>query len=309
MGCIYKIICTVNGKAYVGQTRRNIERRIFQEHLAGRSPGCVLLTNAIKKYGAANFTYEILHDALLPELLDVFEIEAVKLHNTLTPNGYNLQHGGGGGMWSDDSRQKMRGKNNPHYGKPAWNKGIPHSLETRRKISEARKHQVITAETRRKMSESQMGRPGTMTGRKHSAETRQKMSEAAKGDKNHRFGKCNSTEHRQKISEANKGRKHSVETRREMSEAKKGKTPHPNSLKNLHTAEAQRKRSEASKGERNHRFSPVHNPTKDFYFSLPSDLSLTEKRKRVREFSNRDPKTVWRWINQWESEKLAQLSP
>ena len=173
----------MNGKAYVGQTRRNIERRIFQEHLAGRSPGCVLLTNAIKKYGAANFTYEILHDALLPELLDVFEIEAVKLHNTLTPNGYNLQHGGGGGMWSDDSRQKMRGKNNPHYGKPAWNKGIPHSLETRRKISEARKRQVITAETRRKMSEAQMGRPGTMIGKKHSAETRQKMSEAAKGDK------------------------------------------------------------------------------------------------------------------------------
>ena len=67
-----------------------------------------------------------------------------------------------------------------------------HSVETRRKLSEAAKGKKISEETRRKLSEASKDK-------KHSEETRRKMSEAAKG------------------------RKHNEETRRKISEALKRK--------------------------------------------------------------------------------------
>ena len=233
MGCIYKITNLVNGKAYIGQTYRDVETRVIQEHLRGGSPSCRLLTSAVKKYGVDNFAYEILHDGILPEFLDTFEIEAIKSHNTLAPNGYNLQTGGAGGLWSEESREKIRGKNNPHYGKPPWNKGISPSKETREKLRQANLGKKASAETRQKMSKAHRGKNNPFYGKKHSDESLRKMSQSSKNP---------SAETRKKISVANKGRpspkgmfgkKHSAETRRKMSEAHKGKPVHPNSLKNL----------------------------------------------------------------------------
>jgi group I intron endonuclease len=56
-----------------------------------------------------------------------------------------------------------------------------------------------------------------------SEETRQKISEANKGENNGMYGKTHSEEVRQKISEANKGKTHSEETKRKISEANKGR--------------------------------------------------------------------------------------
>lgn len=106
--------------------------------------------------------------------------------------------------------ERMTGENHPMYGKTR-------SLETIRKISEAKK------------------------GKKQSAEHRLKNSLCHKGIKA-------SDETRNKISEANKG-KHSKpvseETRRKMSEAKKGKQG-PNKGKKF-SAEARKKMSESRK--------------------------------------------------------------
>ena len=68
-------------------------------------------------------------------------------------------------------------------------------------------------------------------GKRISAEHKRKLSESMKGEKNPRFGKHHSAEARKKISEARKGKhisarkgKHiSEETRKKMSEAHKGK--------------------------------------------------------------------------------------
>ena len=203
MGYIYKITNTVNGKAYIGQTIQKLENRI-KHHLNGNS-GSVILKRAIDKYGCNAFTIEVLHE-VLDFALDDLEKEEIKRCNTLSPDGYNLESGG-----------------NTHK-KP--------SLETRKKMSEAKKGQKPSLETRKKMSKARKGNTNakgntSMLGKKHSAEARRKMSEAQRK----RFSK---PEERQKLSEAHKGKKlsaehrqklsrrtHSPETRKKMSESHK----------------------------------------------------------------------------------------
>ena len=206
MGCIYLIRNTVNGKCYIGQTIRDAEKTRIRDHLAGY--GSRLVNLAVAKYGKEAFTVDFLHDGIIPDFLDMLEIEAIAKFDTLAPNGYNLTTGGEGGRLSEETRSKMsQAKKNP-------------SAETRRKLSEARKGKKLSDETRRKMSEARKGEKHYLFGKTHTAETRQKMSEAQKGKKNHLFGKTLSDETRRKLSEAQKGKKLSDETRRKLSEAK-----------------------------------------------------------------------------------------
>jgi hypothetical protein len=105
------------------------------------------------------------------------------------------------------------------YGEPLppWNKGIPHTEETKRLISEkaklrpsSRKGAILSEETKRKISESKRGQNSghnnPMYGRKHSAETKEKWSKLRKGQNagsnNPMFGKTHSEETKRKISKA-----------------------------------------------------------------------------------------------------------
>ena len=157
---IYKLTCFVNNKSYIGKTGGDIEKRVMQ-HLNGRCPDCDAIFNSIQKHGKDNFIWEILHHDILPELLDEFEKQAIKAHNTKAPHGYNLTDGGDGLL-------------NP-------------SLETRQKQSEARKGEKCynygkkaSEETRRKMSESRRGEKNAFFGKKHTKETRQRISKSNK---------------------------------------------------------------------------------------------------------------------------------
>ena len=209
MGSIYKITNTVNGKAYIGQTIHDAVKGRINDHLNQTQNGSRMIKRAIKKYGKASFTYEILHDGIIPEFLDDLEIEAITKFNTVAPNGYNLTTGGNsGGLPSEQTRRKISealkgkplseahrrkiseantGEKNPQWGRPAWNKGKPCSSETRRKLSEAHKGKTLSEAHRRKHSEALKGKP---------------LSEA----------------HRRKISETLKGRTLSGEHRRKLSE-------------------------------------------------------------------------------------------
>jgi len=100
-GFIYKII-SPTGKAYIGQVteylkngeRKGVEGRWKQHINSSRTQrGCVCLNRAIIKYKPENFQILILMKTKLDKL-DLFEELYIKLHNTLVPNGYNLQTGG-----------------------------------------------------------------------------------------------------------------------------------------------------------------------------------------------------------------------
>ena len=266
MGSIYKITNTVNEKSYIGQTRHDAVKGRIRDHLTGSPKGSKLIKFAIAKYGRDAFIDDILHDGIIPELLDNYEIEAIKSHNTLAPNGYNLTTGGSNGRPSD---------------------------ETRRNMSKAHKGKKLSAETRRRMSESRKGENHPFYGKPHSAEARDKISKAKRG-------KTYSAETRKKISNTTKGernpmygrtgekspmygKRHSAETRRKLSEAKKGEK-NPIYGKKPHNY-----------GKRH----PCYDFAKDLFFSLPTDTPRREKRKKLYEaFPEVLQSTIRRWVRE-----------
>ena len=267
MGCIYMWTNKVNNKRYIGKCHDDVNKR-KRMHLLGH--GNKLLKRAFDKYGVENFTFEILHDGILDEFLNDYEIAAIKKYNTNTcrPNGhgYNLTDGGEGIIGfnrppvSEETRQKMS----------EAHKGKTHSEETRKKLSEVRKgkkHGPPSEKTRLKISEAQKGK-------KISVETRRKLSETHKANPSLGFkGKTHSEETRRKLSEINKGKKLSTETKCKLAKTSKGRFRNPH-----------RKTAEA------------------FYFSLPDHLSPVEKwitfRKAFSEIVNKS--TLHRWFHEWD---------
>jgi group I intron endonuclease len=133
MGIIYLVRNNVNGKVYVGQTIRTLEKR-WLEHCK-TNDGCTALNNAVQKYSSENFTTSILIEAD-NSTLDDLEKNYIKEYNSLYPNGYNIQTGGKKGkQHCEESCEKMRqsklGENNPNFGKPRTD-------DTKRKISIAK---------------------------------------------------------------------------------------------------------------------------------------------------------------------------
>ena len=182
---IYVIQNTKNGKVYIGQAqdfrKRWNEHRRLLDYGTHKSRH---LQAAWNKYSAKAFRFYVLEYCAL-EMLTEREQHFIDIYK---PKGmcYNI---------AGDVKAPMR--------------GVRHSDEARRKISEANKGKTRTSETRRKLSEAQKRKPSI------SSETRRKISEANKGH-------VTTNETRHKISEANKGKTHTEEARRKMSEARKG---------------------------------------------------------------------------------------
>ena len=156
MGTIYRATNTVNGKMYIGQTKRKLSYRI-REHinLAGKEQPRLLVHRAIQKYGSDNFIWVVLEECD-ESVLDDREIFYIEYHNTLAPFGYNLASGGvtnfgASGEFhyisqmSDDereiwSKQYRLGSNNPNYGNGAAIAGDRHFLN---QMSDKQKQQWL----------------------------------------------------------------------------------------------------------------------------------------------------------------------
>lgn len=155
----YLVTNKINGKQYVGQTTRSMERR-WKLHCYKGS----ILFNAITKYGASNFTYAILSECSSIEQLNDAEAYWIDHYQTLAPIGYNITPGGKGYTRTEANRKslslshigKQTGKDHPMYGK---------------------KH---TEEAKLKMSLPNIGNQNAK-GYKHTDEAKAVMSAAKKG--------------------------------------------------------------------------------------------------------------------------------
>lgn len=72
-------------------------------------------------------------------------------------------------------------------GTPSGMKGKSHSLETRKKMSEAQKGKQFSEEHKRKLSEGRKGINNPFYGKHHSKETIKKLSDGKKGKNNHQY--------------------------------------------------------------------------------------------------------------------------
>ncbi len=223
---IYKTTNLVNGKIYVGQTRKT--GVAFKRYMGGG----LYLNRAIKKYGKENFKKEILEtlyeSATQEDLNDRETFWIAKLNSQDLNVGYNLISGGaynhtdrvGKYTHSEETKQKMRdaavaridrvigqkkiAKKNKN-GQRTYKSGHRFSDEHRRNLSEAHKGKVISDETRKKMSEAAQGREVWNTGRSDLPKL--------------------SNEHKQKIGNANRGKKRTPEQNAANSERMKGNVP------------------------------------------------------------------------------------
>jgi group I intron endonuclease len=133
---IYQIINKINGKMYIGQASCFIGSNNNRWGTIGRwkshvseaikniDDHCVLLNNAIRKYGPENFDIKTVFKGNFSEINEK-EVYYIQLFNSLTPNGYNLKTGGDKGKDSDDTKKK---KSDAHI-------GTKHTEKTKENIS------------------------------------------------------------------------------------------------------------------------------------------------------------------------------
>lgn len=171
-GLIYLITNNVNGKLYVGQTRRTLEQR-WKSHVADRNRFKFPLALAMCKYGIENFSIrELYHieccdESYLVRKLNEMETHFIRLHKTLIDfgNGYNLTTGGEGYTVSESTKLKMR---NAKLGRKL-------SAETKSKIRQSLLGRETLDSTRKLLSLRFSGKNHPNFGKRLSEKTRQAM--------------------------------------------------------------------------------------------------------------------------------------
>jgi group I intron endonuclease len=233
-GLIYKVTNIQNRKVYIGQTTRSLEKR-KKEHIkdAINEKYVIPFHNALRKYGAYNFKWEILGYCKTIEELNDSEESCINFYQSVNKiYGYNVKFGGNNYTLSQETKDKI-GKANK--GKSTWTKGRKLSEEHRKNIGLGNSNP--TEETRQKHRNANLGKHHPQKtkqklreanlGKKQSEETIKKRSESLKKqtpemkEKRRRSltGKKRTNEVRQAISTRMRGVKKSEEHKQHMREA------------------------------------------------------------------------------------------
>jgi len=119
-GIIYKATNQINGKVYIGQTSRKLNRRII-EHFSDKRLLRLPFSRALKKYGQQSFEFIVIDFGEDKPTLDEKEKHWIDFYDCKSPQGYNLTDGGDGTSGikrpdiSEINRRKV-GEKNPMYG-------------------------------------------------------------------------------------------------------------------------------------------------------------------------------------------------
>lgn len=141
IGEVYLIRNKENGKCYVGQAVKETgaikakwgTQGRWKSHLReakntiekGQKDHCVLLNQAIRKYGENGFEVITLCECNTVDEMNQKEAEYIQTHNSRVPNGYNMTSGGAKGKDSEETREK----------KKQMRLGKKHEDETKKSIS------------------------------------------------------------------------------------------------------------------------------------------------------------------------------
>jgi group I intron endonuclease len=83
----------------------------YNRHFSKNNKSAVSLS--IQKYGKGNFKFEVLVCTKSQEVLNELEEYFINLHNTMSPNGYNIIHGGKNGKRTEETKlahsKRMKG--------------------------------------------------------------------------------------------------------------------------------------------------------------------------------------------------------
>jgi group I intron endonuclease len=109
MGCLYKLT-SPSGKSYIGISMFPIEKRLLEhQRNATKRNGRGPLRSAIRKYGIASFTCQVLAERDSWAELCELERTAIETHGTFCPRGYNMTTGGDGVVGlAEESKQLHR---------------------------------------------------------------------------------------------------------------------------------------------------------------------------------------------------------
>lgn len=196
---IYRIVCTVTGKPYIGSAINLRKRRIKHFHLLRNSTHhSITLQRAFDKYGEDAFIFEVIEFILPPFLLER-EQYWLDLLLPFGESGYNIDRVAGsrlGHTPSAETREKLR----------VFNTGRKQSEETIRKLTESSTGRTHSPETKEAIRQIRLGTKRSAetcerlrvvhTGLKQSPETIEKRRTAM-------FGREVSEESRAKSSASN----------------------------------------------------------------------------------------------------------
>lgn len=87
---VYKIVCTVNNKVYIGQTNKTLEERLKRHFKTSREERTknVKFYRAIRKYGESNFNIFLIEEVNNQEELNEREFYWINKYNSVV-EGYN----------------------------------------------------------------------------------------------------------------------------------------------------------------------------------------------------------------------------
>ena len=139
MGIIYKATNIVNGHVYIGKTTGMLSLRMNKHKSDAKNNRYdMYFHRAIRKYGFDSFIWDILAETDSETELNKLERDLIASHRDIVTL-YNQTEGGEGISGFKMPEEAKRKLSENHKGSTPWNRGVTHSPETCKRLSEINK--------------------------------------------------------------------------------------------------------------------------------------------------------------------------